>query len=93
MEDMVQIDQAGRVVLPKKLRDRFRLRGGDSLAVAVRGDAIELRPTQATGRLSRVNGVLVFSASGSPLDSNTDLVSESREERIDELSRGVKESR
>jgi len=60
----VQIDQAGRVVLPKGLRDRFRLRGGDTLAIEVRGDAIELRPTRATGTLKRVNGVLVFTGLG-----------------------------
>ena len=40
-----------RVVLPKALRGRFRLRGGDVLAIEVRGDAIELRPTQAVGQL------------------------------------------
>lgn len=91
-EATIQMDRAGRIVLPKKLRDRFRLRSGDTLAVEVRGDAIELRPTQATGKLRRLNGVLVFS-SGSPLDPSTDFASESREERIDELTREVKAGR
>jgi AbrB family looped-hinge helix DNA binding protein len=91
-EATVQIDGAGRVVLPKPLRDRFRLRGGDLLAIEVRGDAIELRPTQATGELKRVNGVLVFTAHG-PLASAGDLVAQSRDERIDDLMRDVKERR
>ena len=86
----VQIDQAGRVVLPKRLRDRFRLRGGDTLAIEVRGDAIELRPTHGAGQLTRVNGVLVFTGSG-PLASGEDLVAQSREERIDELMEGMKD--
>ena len=89
-ETTVQIDQAGRVVLPKPLRDRFRLRRGDTLSIEVRGDAIELRPTQAVGELKRVNGVLVFTGAA-PLESGQDLVTESREERIDDLIRGIKE--
>jgi len=80
----IQMDYAGRVVLPKQLRERFRLRGGDSLAVAVRGNAIELRPTRAAGKLTRVNGVLVFTATDR-IEPATDLAAESREERIADL--------
>jgi len=84
----VQMDQAGRVVLPKPLRDRFRLRGGDTLAVEVRGDAIELRPTQASGQLKRVNVVLVFTPAG-PV-RNEDFVAQSRDERIEDMMSGLK---
>jgi len=91
-ERTVQIDQAGRVVLPKPLRDRFRLRGGDTLAIEVRGDAIELRPTQAAGQLKRVNGVLVYTGAGS-LESGADFVAQSRDERIDTLVRGAQKRR
>jgi AbrB family looped-hinge helix DNA binding protein len=90
-ENTVQIDQAGRVVLPKPLRDRFRLRGGDTLAVEVRGDAIELRPTQPLGQLKRVNGVLVFTSSGSL--TNEDFVAQSRDERIEDLISDIKRSK
>lgn len=83
MKETIQIDQAGRVVLPKQLRDSFRLKRGDKLAVAVRGDAIELRPARPSVRLERVNGVLVLA--GPPLPG--DLVEETRDERIDELAR------
>jgi AbrB family looped-hinge helix DNA binding protein len=86
----VQIDQAGRVVLPKQLRDRFRLRGGDTLQVEVKDDAIELRPTQASGELKRVNGVLVFST-GETLPAGRDFVEEAREDRINELTLPAKE--
>jgi AbrB family looped-hinge helix DNA binding protein len=82
-ETTIQIDQVGRVVLPKPLRERFHLRGGDTLAVEVKGDAIQLRPTQAIGHLKRVNGVLVFTAPGSlPED---DFAGQSREERMDDV--------
>jgi AbrB family looped-hinge helix DNA binding protein len=80
----VQMDQAGRVVLPKQLRDKLRLQGGDMLSIDVRGGAIELRPMQGAGQLRRVNGVLVFTGSGA-LSSTEDFVAQSREDRIDEL--------
>jgi AbrB family looped-hinge helix DNA binding protein len=81
---IVQIDQAGRVVLPKLLRERFRLRGGDSLAIEVKGDAIELRPTRTIGQLARINGVLVFTGGGM-LEAGGDFAGQSREERIEDL--------
>jgi AbrB family looped-hinge helix DNA binding protein len=85
------MDGAGRLVLPKRLRERFRLRGGDSLVVAVRGDAIELRPARPGVRLQKVNGVLVL-CGAKPLPGDRDLVDESREERLDELERRGKEA-
>jgi AbrB family looped-hinge helix DNA binding protein len=85
MKDTVQIDQAGRLVLPKRLRDSFRLKTGDTLAIGVKGDAIELRPTKPGFRLERINGVLVL-AGDTSLPAR-DWVAEAREERMDELAR------
>jgi AbrB family looped-hinge helix DNA binding protein len=88
MNTNVQIDPAGRVVLPKKIRERFRLRGGDTLTLEVKGDAIELRPKKPTAQLRRVNGVLVLISDMSwPVER--DLVAESRDERVDELIQGA----
>ena len=84
-EAMVQIDQAGRLVLPKRVRDSLRIKSGDTLAVGVKGDAIELRPTKTGIRLERVNGVLVLA--GDLPSSARNLVEEAREERLDELGR------
>ena len=88
MSTVVQIDQAGRVVLPKKLRERFRLRGGDTLSLEIKGDAIELRPQKSKARLERVNGVLVLTAN-LEITEGRDLVSEFRDERIDEIARAA----
>jgi AbrB family looped-hinge helix DNA binding protein len=85
MKETVQIDQAGRLVLPKRVRDSFRLKSGDTLAIGVKGDAIELRPTKPGFRLERINGVLVLAAE-MPLPAR-DLVADAREERLDELAR------
>ena len=85
MNATVHIDRAGRVVLPKKLRERFRLQGGDTLSLEVKGDAIQLRPQKAKTRLERVNGVLVLVTEMS-LPEGTDLVSEARDERLDQIA-------
>ena len=87
----VQMDQAGRVVLPKKLRERFRLQGGDTLALEVKGDEIHLRPQKAGNRLERVNQVLVL-VSDLPFPEGRDLVSDSRDERIDQIVRNASEA-
>jgi AbrB family looped-hinge helix DNA binding protein len=84
----VQMDQAGRVVLPKKLRERFRLQGGDTLVLEVKGDEIHLRPQKPKGRLERVNGVLVL-VSEMSVPEGPDLVSDSRGERIDQIARNA----
>lgn len=89
MNATVQMDGAGRVVLPKRLRERFRLQGGDSLTLEVKGDAIELRPTRLRVRLKRVNRVLVL-ASETPLPEGRDFVAEARDERMDEIARGAR---
>ncbi len=88
MSTVVQIDQAGRIVLPKKLRERFRLQGGDALTLEVKGDAIELRPQKSKARLERVNGVLVLTTN-LHIAEGRDLVSEFRNERIDEIARSA----
>jgi AbrB family looped-hinge helix DNA binding protein len=88
MNITVQVDPAGRVVLPKKIRERFRLQGGDTLTLEIKGDAIELRPQKQTQQLRRVNGVLVM-VSDMSLPVERDLVAEARDERIDEVIRGA----
>jgi len=92
MNTKVQVDPAGRVVLPKKVRDRFRLQGGDTLMLEIKGDAIELRPQKPTAQLQRVNGVLVLTSDIS-LPDGRDLVAESRDERIDEIVQGTSRDR
>lgn len=92
MAETIQIDQAGRVILPKRLRERFHLRGGDTLSIEVKGDAIELRPTKSRMRLEKVNGVLVLTGE-LPLIEGRDPVAESQNERIDEGVRAAKSRR
>jgi AbrB family looped-hinge helix DNA binding protein len=46
------IDRLGRVVVPKPLRDRLGLRGGETLELEERDGVIELRPAAADVRVS-----------------------------------------
>ncbi len=85
MTTTVQMDKAGRLVLPKRVRERFHLHPGDTLALEVTGDSIELRPHSPGMALKCINGVLVV-VSQQPVPPGRDLVSESREQRLAELT-------
>ncbi|MBA3252017.1 MAG: AbrB/MazE/SpoVT family DNA-binding domain-containing protein [Geodermatophilaceae bacterium] len=62
------IDKAGRVVVPKVLRDRVGLRPGE-VEVTVDGSSLRIEPI-ATDRLVEVEGRLVVASSGTPVDDD-----------------------
>jgi len=66
MDVRVIIDKAGRVVIPKPLREALQLEPGDSLELETVGEQITLRPVRGTGPLTKEQGVWVFH-SGEPL--------------------------
>jgi AbrB family looped-hinge helix DNA binding protein len=82
MQTRLIIDKAGRVVIPKALREELHLEPGDSLEMESAGEQITLRPVRGTGPLTKEHGVWVFHA-GVPLPAtSTDRVlQEIREER------------
>jgi AbrB family looped-hinge helix DNA binding protein len=81
----VSLDKAGRVVLPKALRDRMRLEPGDNLLVESEGERITLRPVRPQTTLKKEHGIWVYQ--GEPAnESIPDLIERERERRIRELS-------
>jgi AbrB family looped-hinge helix DNA binding protein len=68
MKSKVTIDRAGRVVLPKALRDEMRLSPGDTLDLTVAGDEVILRPVRVASPLQKERGVWVF-RTGKPLSA------------------------
>lgn len=66
MKSKVTLDRAGRVVLPKTLRDELHLTAGDTFDLTVKGDEITLRPRRGITPLQKERGVWVF-RTGEPL--------------------------
>ena len=69
MNSKVTLDRAGRVVLPKALRDAMRLSPGDVLDLTVKGDEVTLRPRRSATPLQKERGVWVF-RTGKPLTAD-----------------------
>jgi AbrB family looped-hinge helix DNA binding protein len=62
MTAKLTIDKAGRVVLPKPLRDELQLSPGDALELESSGEEITLRPSRGGAPLRKKRGVWVLSA-------------------------------
>ena len=61
---IVTIDAAGRLVVPKPLREQFHLVPGCELEIEAGGDAITLRKTNVEPALVRKGGILVHHGAG-----------------------------
>jgi len=70
MNARLTLDSAGRVVIPKGLRDELHLRPGDELDLATAGEEITLRPVRETPPMTKEQGVWVFRI-GKPLPAST----------------------
>jgi AbrB family looped-hinge helix DNA binding protein len=60
MNTTLTLDKAGRIVLPKPVRDELQLSPGDSLEVESSEEQIVLRPARSRGQMKKENGVWVY---------------------------------
>jgi AbrB family looped-hinge helix DNA binding protein len=60
MTTTVTLDKAGRLVIPKTLRDELHLTPGDALELGCEGDSVTLRPVRSATPLRKERGVWVF---------------------------------
>jgi len=82
----VKIDRAGRIVLPKPVRERFHLREGSELEIEERSDGLTLRPVEQQPSMVRKNGIWVHLGKV-PRDFDWDAAVDAiREERIKDTS-------
>ena len=81
----VTIDRAGRIVVPKSLRERFNLVAGAELEMVAVGDCLQLRRVDAEPVLVRRKGILVHRGG---VRTNMDIATFIRGER-DSRSRRV----
>ncbi len=82
MHVRLTIDKAGRIVIPKPLREELRLEPGDDLELESAGEEITLRPVRGRGPLTQEHGVWVFRA-GQPMAASAteEMLRKIREDR------------
>jgi AbrB family looped-hinge helix DNA binding protein len=90
MSTTVTLDKAGRVVIPKALRDELRLASGDTLAMESNGDSVTLRPIRSASVLRKKRGIWVFHGDRKISAAETDRALEGLRQERDQEMRGAK---
>jgi AbrB family looped-hinge helix DNA binding protein len=85
MVKKITIDGAGRVVIPKTIRDQHGLHAGRSVEIRTEGERLVLEPVAEEALLAERNGILIITSEleGPPTDHR-----EQRDERLQRLARG-----
>ena len=82
----VKIDKAGRIILPKPVRDRLRLRQGSSFKVEERPEGVLLKPIGQRPSMVKENGLWVHLGSVPRSFDWDEVVDSVREDRIKDAS-------
>ena len=84
----VTLDKAGRVVIPKNLRDELHLEAGDTLELESQGERVMLRPLRTTSPLRKERGVWVFRSGKKLSAADTDKALRDIRQQRDRHNRG-----
>jgi AbrB family looped-hinge helix DNA binding protein len=82
----VKIDKAGRIILPKPVRDRLQLRPGANLELQESPEGILLRPVGQAASMVQKNGIWVHLGRAPRGFDWSRAVDDAREERIKDAS-------
>lgn len=82
----ITIDKAGRLVLPKPIRERFNLVSGTELKVEVETDGVRLRVLDGGGALRRKQGIVVHHGSSVVHLDVAEFIRGEREARAQQLA-------
>jgi AbrB family looped-hinge helix DNA binding protein len=88
MSFSVLLDKAGRIVIPKTLRNQLHLQAGDTLELELEGESVLLRPMRTTSPLRKERGVWVFRSGKRLTAADADVVLRKSREQRDRLNRG-----
>jgi AbrB family looped-hinge helix DNA binding protein len=88
MNTTVTLDKAGRVVIPKTLRDELHLEPGDKLELESEGERVTLRPVRSASPLRKEHGVWVFRSGRKLSAAVTDKALQDIRDRRDRDNRG-----
>ena len=82
----LKMDKAGRVILPKPVRDRLGLREGSDLEVEETPEGVMLKPVAARPSMLKKRGLWVHTGKVPPGFDVVKAVQDDREDRIRKLS-------
>lgn len=82
IEQLITMDRAGRIVIPKEVRDDLHLTEGTTLKLRTSGDDLILAPQLSSPELKRKQGLLICSGE---LLATDDRVKRSRDDRTHDL--------
>ena len=88
-ETVVSIDPAGRIVLPKTVREELAIRPGQELRISIQGAAVLLTPEREESGFVRKGRALVFNSGGPgslPHETVERLVAEGRTEHLSQAA-------
>ena len=92
MDTTIEIDKAGRIVVPKQIRDTLHLTPGTKLNINIEGNQIVLKHEAKPRGLYRKRGMLVYDSGLSVPAESVDWLKNDREERMDKVS-GARKAR
>jgi AbrB family looped-hinge helix DNA binding protein len=81
----LRMDKAGRIVMPKPLRDRLGLRPDTELDAVEQSGGVLLRPVEQRPSLVKVDGLWVHQGTAQKGANWDRVLADVREERIDSL--------
>ena len=82
----LKIDKAGRVILPKPVRDRLGLHEGSDLEMLETPEGLVLTPTERRPSMVRKQGLWVHTGKLPPAFDIVQAIRDDREERIRRLA-------
>jgi AbrB family looped-hinge helix DNA binding protein len=86
MNAIAEIDKAGRIVVPKKMRDALHLVPGTRLIFEQKAGHIVIQPEGHGRGLVMKNGMLVYDTGMPTAPESIDWLKNDREERMDKVS-------